>query len=228
MGMHWRAWGLACLLGGWLGAGGLGAEPVAAGERGAPYLPQVGDELRYRVSNGDVAITRVTATRGEGKRTYAQVVQTLLRQGSDPQISRFTIIRTEEGMAIQVDPVAGGLKLSPLVFYLSMVDPADDWVAQTGIYRDVDGKEVGYQLRAEFQALETVTVAAGVFEDCARIGYRSTLSGPAVPGAPHGEATELVFWVKPDLGIVKTRSTKGGRVTETELLSFARPVLAHP
>lgn len=206
----------AALLGLGLWVGGLAAY---AGE--TPYLPQVGDELRYGVSNGDVAVTRVIRTRGDGKRTYAQVVQTLLRKGNEPQISRFTVIRTEDGMAIQVEPVADGLRLSPMVYYLAMVDPTDSWVAQKGVYRDSDGNEVGYELKAELQALETIKVKAGVFEGCARIAYRSSLAGQ-----PDGE--ELLFWVKPDLGIVKTRSTRAGQVTETELISFERAAFVHP
>lgn len=207
----------ASLVGVLLWGGGMAVAHAGA----APYLPQVGDELRYSVSNGDTAVTRVIRTRADGKRTYAQVMQTLLRKGHDPQISRFTVIRTEDGMAIQVDPVAGVLRLSPLIYYLAMVDPTDSWVAQKGIYRDADGNEVGYELKAEMQALETVSVRAGVFEGCARIAYRSSLAG-----APDG--AEMVFWVKPDLGIVKTRSSQGGQVTETELVSFERGAFAHP
>ncbi len=199
--------------------GALFAAPATA----TPYLPQVGDELRYGISNGDVAITRVIRTRGQGERTYAQVVQTLHRRGADPQTSRFTVIRTAEGMAIQVTPTAEGMQFSPLVYYLKDVEPQDSWVAQKGSYRDASGREVAYELTAELQGLETITVSAGRFEDCARITYRTNLAG-AMPGAP----AELTFWVKPEIGIIKTRSQQDGKVTETELLSFQRATFAHP
>lgn len=206
--------GLSACLGGWLAGG-----PAHA----APYLPQVGDELRYGVSNGDVAVARVIRTRGQGERTYAQVVQTLLRKGSDPQTSRFTFIRTAEGMAIQVMTGGEGIQFSPLVYYLSVVSPKESWVAQKGSFRDSSGREIGYQLTAELQGLETVTVTAGKFEGCARISYRSNLS----QGVSE-EASEMVFWVKPEIGIVKTRSLQAGKVTETELLSFQRATFSHP
>ncbi len=197
----------------------FGALPVGAG----PYLPQVGDELRYGVSNGDVAVTRVIRTRSQGDRVYAQVVQTLLRQGSEPQTTRFTFIRAEEGLAIQVTPIMEGLQLSPLVYYLSVPDATESWTAQKGSYRDSAGQEVGYELTAEFLGLETVKVTAGTFEGCARIAYRSNLA-PSSAVRP----SEMVFWVKPEIGIVKTRSLQDGRVTETELLSFERATFAHP
>lgn len=189
----------------------------------APYQPQVGDELRYGVSNGDVAITRVIRTRGHGDRVYAQVVQTLLRKGADPQTSRFTVIRTEEGMAIQVSTSMEGLELSPLVYYLKGVAPQESWLAQKGSFRNSNGKTISYELRAELQGLETIRVPAGTFQDCARISYRTRF---AEPGS--GSDAELIFWVKPEIGIVKTRSLQEGQVTETELLSFQRAAFAHP
>jgi hypothetical protein len=206
-----------------LGSALIGAVLAGAPASAAPYLPQVGDELRYGVSNGDVAITRVIRTRGQGDRTYAQVVQTLVRKGSDPQMSRFTVIRTGEGMAIQVSPAVEGLQLSPLVYYLQGVNPRESWVAQKGSYRDSDGKEVGYELTAELLGLETVKVEAGTFENCARIAYRTTFTDDR-----QRASSELTFWVKPEIGIIKTRSLQEGKVTETELLSFQRATFAHP
>lgn len=206
------------VMGGALLLGPLGGRALQA----APYLPQVGDELRYRVSNGDVAIARVIRTRGQGDRTYAQVVQTLLRQGSEPQTARFTLIRTSDGMAIQMPSGTEGLQLSPLVYYLGVVDQKDSWIAQRGTFRDSDGQEVGYELTAELQATETVTVKAGTFEGCSRISYRTNL--PTTSSGP----PELTFWVKPEIGIVKTRSVQNGQVTETELLSFERAAYARP
>ncbi|MNR89283.1 hypothetical protein D3C72_202470 [compost metagenome] len=201
----------------------LGACLAALPAGAAPYEPQVGDELRYGISNGDVAITRVIRTRGHGERTFAQVIQTLLRKGEDPEMSRFTMIRTAEGMAIQVSSAAEGVQLSPLVYYLQAAGDRDSWVAQKGSYRDSEGKEVGYELTAELQGRETVTVKAGKFEDCARIAYRTKLAGVA-----QGAGSELVFWVKPEIGIIKTRSLQEGKVTETELLSIQRATLPRP
>ncbi len=206
-----------------LGAALIGALIAGQPASAAPYLPQVGDELRYGVSNGDVAITRVIRTRGQGDRTYAQVVQTLVRKGADPQTSRFTVIRTAEGMALQVSSTLEGLQLSPLVYYLQGVSPRESWVAQKGTYRDSEGKEVGYELTAELLGIETVKVEAGTFEDCARISYRTTFSD-----ARQTASSELTFWVKPEIGIIKTRSLQEGKVTETELLSFQRATFAHP
>lgn len=196
---------------------------VAPEANAVPYVPQVGDEQRYGVSNGDVAVTRVIRTRGQGDRTYAQVVQTLLRKGGAPETSRFTVIRSAEGMAIQVSSSVDGVQLSPLVYYLQAAGPRDSWVAQKGSYRDASGREVSYELRAEHQGLETITVEAGTFEDCARISYRTRFSGSRASAD-----AELIFWVKPEIGIIKTRSLQGGKVTETELLSIQRATLAHP
>ena len=206
-----------------IGVALLGACWAGLPAEAAPYQPQVGDELRYGISNGDVAITRVIRTRGQGERTYAQVVQTLLRKGTDPQTSRFTVIHTAEGMAIQVAAPAEGVQLSPLVYYLQDAGERASWLAQKGSYRDAEGREIGYELTAEFLGNETVSVVAGKFEGCAKIRYRTKLAGVL-----QGATSELVFWVKPEIGIVKTRSLQEGRVTETELLSFQRATLAHP
>jgi hypothetical protein len=206
-----------------LGTALLGVCLAGLPAEAAPYLPQVGDELRYGISNGDVAITRVIRTRGQGERTYAQVVQTLLRKGTDPQTSRFTMIHTAEGVAIQVAPPGDGVQLSPLVYYLQAAAERTSWLAQKGSYRDSDGREVGYELTAELQGHETITVGAGTFEGCARIRYRTKLAG-----VPQGATSELLFWVKPEIGIVKTRSLQEGKVTETELLSIQRATFAHP
>lgn len=179
-----------------------------------PYQPHVGDTLRYALSNGDTATTRIVRIRSEDDRTYAMVEQVVEHEGTQ-KTSRVTMVRSPEGIALSLPEVEGsGSEKSPLVCYLKQAKINDTWTAQRGAYRDEEGAATQYRVYARLEAIETLTVKAGTFRDCHRIAYRTVVPGSETP------TYALVLWFKPEVGIIKTRTLRGTEATETELLSY--------
>lgn len=180
-----------------------------------PYQPHVGDTLRYALSNGDTATTRVVRIHSEADRTYAMVERVLQHEGSK-ETRRVTLVRSKEGIALGMPEVEGsGDEKSPLVCYLSQARINDTWTAQKGSYRDAEGDSTEYRVYARLEAIETLKVRAGTFRNCHRIAYRSVMAGS------EASAYTLVVWFKPEVGIIKTRTLRGSEATETELVSYA-------
>lgn len=180
-----------------------------------PYQPRVGDTLRYALSNGDVATTRVVRIRTVDDRTYAMLERDLEHAGAH-QKSRLTLVRSPEGVALRLPEVEGtGDRQSPLVCYLTQARIHDTWTAQKGAFRDAAGGANEYRVYARLEAIETLTVKAGTFAGCYRVAYRTAMDG--------AERTDysLIVWFKPEVGIVKTLTTQGETRTETELVSYA-------
>ncbi|HEY9856960.1 MAG TPA: hypothetical protein V6D05_14550, partial [Stenomitos sp.] len=190
----------------------LWAMPAAA--LPTPYQPQVGDTLRYALSNGDTATTRVVRIRTEDDRTYA-MLERVLEHGGAQKTSRVTLVRSSEGIAFRLPELEGsGDEQSPLVCYLTQAQINDTWTAQKGAYHDLEGSPTEYRVYAHLEAIETLTVKAGTFPGCYRIAYRTAVPGMESPGYT------MTVWFKPEVGIVKTRSAQGATTTETELVSY--------
>lgn len=194
-------------------ASALWALPAMA--QPTPYQPRVGDTLRYALSNGDMATTRVIRVRTEEDRTYATVEQVLEHAGTQ-KTHRLIMVRSPEGIALRMPEIEGsGDEKSPLVCYLTQARVNDTWTAQKGAYRDEAGAAAEYRVYARLEAIETVTVKAGTFKGCYRVAYRTAMQGDEQP------ATPMIVWFKPEVGIIKTRSVQGGTATETELVSYS-------
>ncbi len=209
---HWRSklvrMGLAMGL-----AVGLWAIPAFA--QPTPYQPQVGDTLRYALSNGDTSTTRVVRIRNEEDRTYATMEQVLDHEGKQ-RTNRLIMVRSPEGIALRLPELEGSDdRKSPLVCYLTQAKVNDTWTAQKGAYRDEAGAATEYRVFARLEAIETLTVKAGTFDGCYKIAYRTAMAGSEQP------TSTMVVWFKPEVGIIKTRTVHGDQATETELVSYS-------
>lgn len=190
---------------------GLGLA-LSAPAPGAPWQPHVGDAREYATPDGGRATLRVIRVRQEAERTVATVEQ-VSEQGARRTTRRVTWLRSPEGLALRL-PGLDMLEVGPLVCYLSHAGLADTWTAQEGHYRDAAGEQVSFRLLARLEAREQVTVPAGTFSDCARVAYRLELEDEVAP------RTNMWVWIKPELGIVKTRSLRGSVVQETQLVRY--------
>lgn len=180
-----------------------------------PYQPQVGDTLRYALSNGDTATTRVVRVRNDEDRTYATLEQVLEHEGTQ-RTHRLLMVRSPEGIALRMPELEGsGEQKSPLVCYLTQARVNDTWTAQKGAYRDEEGAAAEYRVFARLEAIETLTVKAGTFPGCYKIAYRTAMAGADEP------TSTMLVWFKPEIGIIKTRTLKAGNATETELVSYS-------
>jgi hypothetical protein len=219
-----RARRIACLVGiltlGFRGGPALAASAPSATI--APFTPHVGDTLRYALTNGDSYVMRVLKTRAEAGRTLALVEKTR-SEASGASSERMTWVRTEQGMAMVLSTSDdSGMEQSPLICYVAKAAPKDMWTAQSGRYRDTEGDMTEYRIFARLEAIETVTVPAGTFAGCHRISYQATTREGDM-----NEATRMVLWFKPDLGIVKTRTVQGETVTETSLTGYQTASYGH-
>lgn len=187
-----------------------------------PYQPQVGDTLRYALSNGDTATTRVVRIRTEDDRTYAMLERVVEHEGTQ-KTSRLTMVRSPEGIALRLPELKGSDdEQSPLVCYLTQARINDTWTAQKGAYRDSEGTANEYRVYAHLEAIETLTVKAGTFPGCYRIAYRTAMAGNET------STSTMTVWFKPEVGIVKTRSAQGEGTTETELVGYTLASYPHP
>lgn len=194
--------------------GGLMASPAWA--HPVPPPPQIGDTLRYALSNGDTATTRVVRIREDGGKTYATLEQTLDHEGGHA-LTRVLLVRSPEGISMSLPETDQRLaRTTLLVCYLTSADLNDTWMAQRGTYRDTAGGLSEYRIYAHLEAIEPVTVPAGTFPGCYRVAYRT--SRPSDP--TDQPETAMVIWYKPELGIVKTRSSREGSTLETSLVAY--------
>lgn len=188
---------------------------------GAPnlYQPSLGDRFRYELSNGDAVETRVIRLHEAPGETIATLERTTMHHGK-PQATRMVMFRSEEGLALKI-PLnqEDQTNLSPLIFYWAKAEPQQGWLAQKGQFRNLRGETVPCEIQARYEGRETVTVPAGVFQDCRRITFW---------GSPQAEnPTLMTLWLQPELGIIKTRSIEGTSSLETELIDYATATSGH-
>jgi|GEM_PF-2182615 hypothetical protein len=203
----WRIVAVAAVMAGW----GLPARAIPS-----PAFPQVGDTLRYALSNGDSAVTRVVRVRFDDGKSYATLDETWQHGGECTQ-SRTTLIRSDDGIALERPQSDHRLaKTSPLVCYLVAATPNDTWTAQQGLYRDTSGGITSYRLFARLEAIETVKTPAGTFPGCYRVAYFADPATATSSLTP----SDLVVWYKPELGVVRSRSQRAGETLETTLVGY--------
>lgn len=181
----------------------------------AALVPRVGDFWRYRLSDGSSASLEVVRVRTEAQRTIATLDRTW-QHGDTPRRQRLTLLCSPDGLALRL-PGTTGLDFGPIVCFMTEAGLHDSWTAQQGSYPTTDGETVAYRVIAQLEAFETITIPAGTFR-CQRIAYRIAL--PAAE--PSDVRTGMWVWVKPEVGILKTRSLRAGQLTETELTAFGR------
>lgn len=173
-------------------------------------MPSVGDTLTYSVSTGERVTMRTMLVSQVGDRVVATDEETIARHGLPIHRGLLRIIRTSDALAFDL-PSVNGESLSPLVFYFSRANPKDSWLAQRVSYLDATGRDVKYQVLANFDSIETINAPAGTFARC----WRLTFSASSDP------TDRLTVWLDPDIGIVKTQSRERGETIVTQLTSVA-------
>lgn len=182
------------------------------------YQPTLGDRFRYLLSNGDAVETKVIRVSQDPPETIATLERTVVHGGTR-RSTRVVLLRSPEGFAFRFPHAAHGAQLGPLVYYWAKAELRQVWLAQRGQYRDLSGENVAFEIQGRYEGNETLKVPAGVFQDCWRLSFW---------GSPASERpTLMTMWVKPDVGIIKTRSLEGSSTLETELVEFAIAKDAH-
>lgn len=196
--------------------------PAWGGE--AMSLPEVGDTMTYALSNGDLASSAVVGVEEEQEQWVARIVGQIKRAGGSQETQRYAFIYTSEAVGLAMafpDCDNVDLRVSPLILYLSQAGVEDTWMAQNGtmtVYdEDENPSEVRFFVIGRLERIETVAVKAGRFQGCRRESFSLRTERDR-----QASKTRLTIWYHPTVGIIKTRTEQGGRVLETELVSYTR------
>lgn len=196
--------------------------PVSAGE--AMGLPEVGDTMTYALSNGDLASSAVVGIEEEQAQCVARIVGRITRAGGRQETQRYALIYTSEAVGLAMafpDCDNVDLRISPLILYLNQAGVEDTWMAQNGtmtVYDEDDNPSaVRFFVIGRLERIEPVTVRAGRFQGCRKESFTLRTESDR-----QASKTRLTIWYHPSVGIIKTRTEQGGRVLETELVSYSR------